>query len=199
MAAEPYEDAIIWHSPDWRAPAQPAPLMVHEWADLLGHCRASLARRRAAYPAMVEAATLTQSLADQDIAAWQLLEREWLWIVTGAGTPPPPGSLGARMAAVDLAVVRVRQAMEKGDRGHEMCRQSHLVQALRWHLAHVDAHAEPLVHAAARFNHARRAEQAQRFCGTCERWQADPATRACTSTDCGLGAGRLPQINERAA
>ena len=91
------------------------------------------------------------------------------------------------MAAVDLAIVRVDQEMARGNRTHDVLRQSHLIEALRWHLL-CSTHGEPMIHRCARTNHQLRAEQGTRLCGTCERWETDPATRACSSTNCGLQA-----------
>jgi hypothetical protein len=194
----PIEDVIVAEYGGQRAPST-APLMVHDWPELLAQCRVALSRRQEAYPALIAAGRMTADQAGRDIAGWEALLAEWTWIVTAEGAPPPSHTLKSRIDAVELAQLRVKQEMDRGNRGHEICRQSHLLQALRWHLATAGADNEPRIHFHTRINHARRAELGQNFCGTCERWKADPEVRACTATSCGLGAYRLPTIENRSA
>lgn len=136
------------------------PLYAWDYAALLDQAKAALARRREGYPKLVERGTMAQADADEDIAAWALIEAEWRWIVDGTGELPPPASLDQRLAAIDLALERVGTELRRGNRQHDVFRQSHLLQAMRWHLERIDQGA-PAVHRYTRLTREIRAELAQ--------------------------------------
>jgi hypothetical protein len=123
-------------------------------------------------------------LATRDIDAWAALVDEWTWIVTGDGRPPARETINDRIAALDLALVRVRQEIARGRAGHDVYRQAHLVQALHWHLVHV-TDGEPQVHFIARVNHRMRQGQGARYCNRCDRWIGGKLPNACIHVDCG--------------
>jgi hypothetical protein len=104
--------------------------------------------------------------------------------VSGEGKAPPVATINDRMAALDLAMVRVRQEIAKGGAGHDVYRQAHLVQALHWHLVHVNE-GEPRVHFIARVNHRIRQGQGARYCDRCDRWIGGKLPTACIRVDCG--------------
>ena len=180
---DPFTPYILWASPDYVPPANPDPLYAHEHEALLVQCRTMLERRLAQYPAMIERGAITREEAKADIAAWRRLVAEWEWIEGGVGLPPLSYSLPARIAAVNLAMVRVDQELARGNRGYDILRQSHLIEALRWHLLNI-VEGEPMIHRCARFNHKARAAQGKRWCAACDRWQTDPERSACTSPRC---------------
>lgn len=137
MSQAPFAENVIYRSADYREPVS-APLYINEWAQLLDQCRVALDRRRAAYPAMIAERKIKPDLAARDIAAWEVLVAQWTWIVEGPAAEgavlPDLMSLADRVAAVDLALVRVDQQIARGNRTHDILLQCHLNQALRWHL-----------------------------------------------------------------
>lgn len=141
---------LIQGRPDPRDADRPA--YAHDWESLLGQCRVALARRERAYPAMIKAGAIEQDAADADVAAWRHLVAEWSWICTGAGDPPPTGSLAARRRAVKLALSRIDDELNRGRRSAELEIQQLLNQALAWHLARIRFGA-PAVHFCAAINH----------------------------------------------
>ena len=122
-----------------------APLYAWDYNALLDQAVTALQRRCDGYPKLIERGVMELADADADIAAWALLADEWRWIVDGTGTLPPPCTLDQRLGAVDLAVERVGTELRKGNRGHDVYRQSHLLQAMRWHLERMKDGA-PAVH-----------------------------------------------------
>ena len=153
---DPFTPVVVWHSHDWQPdPAEAErPLYAFDYEALLGQCKTALERRRHAYPQMITKGTIKPDLAAQDILGWKLLCAEWQWVLertdpethgAGTGTLPDVNTLPIRRAAVDLALLRVDQELERGNRGHEILRQSHLNQALRWHLTRLKFGA-PAVH-----------------------------------------------------
>ena len=125
--------------------ATDAPLYAWDYDALLDQARTALDRRRTGYPKRVEIGLIEQADADADIAAWALLAGEWQWIVDGTGTLPGRGTWDMRLGAVDLALERVGTELRKGNRAHDVYRQSHLLQAMRWHLERLKDGA-PAVH-----------------------------------------------------
>lgn len=121
------------------------PLYAWDYEALLEQAQGALARRRDGYPRLVLRGTMTQAEADDDIAAWELIETEWRWIVEGCGNLPAPETLDQRLSAIDLAIERVGTELRRGNRTHDVFRQAHLLQAMRWHLERLDQGA-PAVH-----------------------------------------------------
>lgn len=135
------------------------PLYAHEHAELLEQCGIALERRRKAYPEWIRRGQIAEDEARRDIEAWELLQAEWQWIITGEGTPPPPHTLRQRFDAVNLALERVDAEIRRRP-GHEVLRQSHLLQALRWHLV-THRFGAPAAHFFARVTHDARRQAAQ--------------------------------------
>lgn len=133
------------------------PLYAWDYAALLEQAEGALARRREGYPRLIERGAMDAGDADEDIAAWELIAAEWRWIVDGSGALPPPSSLDQRLAAIDLALERVGTELRRGNRAHDVFRQSHLLQAMRWHLERLHEGA-PAVHRFARLTREIRAE-----------------------------------------
>lgn len=125
------------------------PLYAWDYDAFLAQARTALARRREGYPRLVEKGAMTAAEAAEDIAAWEAIEAEWQWIVDGSGTLPPPATLDQRLGAIDLALERVGTELRRGNRQHDVFRQSHLLQAMRWHLERIEQGA-PAVHRYAR-------------------------------------------------
>lgn len=136
------------------------PLYAWDYDALLEQAQGALQRRRDGYPKLIERGSMTHAEADEDIAAWELIEAEWGWIVDGSGQLPPVSSLDLRLGAIDLALERVGTELRRGNRQHDVFRQSHLLQAMRWHLERIELGA-PAVHRYARLTREIRAEMAQ--------------------------------------
>ena len=153
---------VIWHTPDVNPDADNLgdhPLYIHDHAALLEQCQQSLDSRVKSYPAMIANRKIDRDDAEADITAWQQLVAEWTWICTGTGAPPPSYTIADRIMAVDLSLQRISQRFDQGAQGHDLYRQAHLVQALRWHLQFTDL-GTPVVHHTARLTRAARADLA---------------------------------------
>lgn len=150
---------VVAHGPDYRPGRDDVPLWAHEWQALLDQCCTALDRRRAAYPEMIKRRLISADEAARDIAAWEALAAEWLWICVGKGAPPPLHTHADRIAAIELAMTRVRQELARSARTSALYRQAHIIQALHWHLVH-QIHGEPRVWGMARLNHRFAAERA---------------------------------------
>lgn len=136
------------------------PLYAWDYDALLEQSEGALQRRREGYPKLVERGSMTQAEADEDIAAWELIEAEWRWIVDGSGQLPAAETLDQRLGAIDVALDRVGAELRRGNRQHDMFRQSHLLQAMRWHLERLKD-GVPAVHHFARLTREIRAEMAE--------------------------------------
>jgi len=123
----------IWSAPDAREDDE-HPLYAFQYEDLLEQCRLALSGRQKAYPELARSGKISEADAAADIRAWEALVAEWAWICTGDGKLPPAGTLGERRAAIELALERIGQRFDRGDRSHDLYRQAHLNIALRWHL-----------------------------------------------------------------
>lgn len=138
-------DILIFGTPEAAASWPEWPLYAWDYDALLQQAQTALQRRRDGYPKLIEREVMTKADADEDTAAWELLAAEWQWIVDGSGTLPPRHTLDQRLGAIDLAIERVGTELRRGNRGHEVYRQSHLLQAMRWHLERLKDGA-PAVH-----------------------------------------------------
>ena len=157
---DPFAPVALWSSPDFRADDWPEqPLYAFLYQEIAEHCAAALSSRVKSYPDLIAKGVIAESEAAADIKAWELLSAEWQWISTGDGKLPSPGSLAARRAAVELALERITQAFDRGDRRHDLYRQAHLNLALRWHL-HRLTNGTPAVHHLAALSRELRAEAA---------------------------------------
>lgn len=181
------------------------PYLLLDYDSLLAHCEAALARRQESYPKLIARSELAADEAQADITAWTLLAQEWRWIISGEGQCPPPWTLFDRIEAVDLALQRVEKAIERQGLTADLRHQLGCNQALRWHLGHLK-YGDPAVHFYAAATHAARAAAVVQVCPACELRRADPATRSCTRTDCGLALRAVPgaanladQLKEQAA
>jgi hypothetical protein len=132
------------------------PIYAHDHAALLEQCQSALASRQASYPDLIARRLIDVDDARADIAAWELLVAEWTWIVGGTGQLPPSYTIADRIMAVELSLDRISQRMAQGARGHDLYRQAHLVQALRWHLNCREG-GVPAVHRTAQITHEARA------------------------------------------
>jgi len=138
--------------PDW-------PLYAWDYDAFLDQAKTALQRRRDGYPKLIEKGAMNADDAAEDIAAWELIAAEWQWVVDGTGQLPPPASLDQRLAAIDLALERVGTELRRGNRPHDVFRQAHLLQAMRWQMERVHEGA-PAVHHYARLNRDIRAHMA---------------------------------------
>lgn len=172
----------------------PAPAvldLLNDHLALLACARAALDRRRETYPGLVEKQAMSPADAASDIAAWELIVAEWRWITTAEGSAPPSWTRHDRIDAVDLALQRTAAALASRPTDAALLHQQDLYRAIRWHLT-VQFLGEQRSHWLAETNHRLRARQCARtgaqtaLCATCERRAEDPATAACTRTDCGL-------------
>lgn len=198
-AAEATNDWVeIYRSPGCRDyPLDETPELARDYDALLAHARAALARRQAAYPALIGKGEITAELAQDDLAGWADLVQEWSWIVTGPNSPegcelPHPMTLRRRLAAVDLALERIEieRSRVPVTRRRELFHQQDLNLALRWHLTTLK-YGTPAIHFWMGCTHALRRQLGIALCGVCERWSGEPQVKACTRTDCGLsGADR---------
>lgn len=150
----------IWAAPD-APPVDPdRPLYAFHYEELLDQCRTALARREKAYPDLITRNQITKADAEADLRSWQQLVAEWTWICTGDGKVPPAGSRPGRRLAVDIALERIAQEFDRGDRRHDTYRQAHLLIALRWHLDRVSRTGAPAVHLCAELSRELRADAA---------------------------------------
>lgn len=138
-------EILIAGNPDAAASWPDTPLYAWDYDALLEQARTALQRRREGYPKLIEREVMTEADAADDIAAWELLAAEWQWIAHGTGMLPAPHTLDQRLGAIDLALERVGTELRRGNRGHDVYRQSHLLQAMRWHLERLKDGA-PAVH-----------------------------------------------------
>jgi len=161
-APDPFAPFEWWSTPGFsRDSWEDRPLYVFAYEDLLEHCRLALSTRQKTYPVLVERRAITDREATADIRAWELLAGEWAWICGEEATLPPTGSLTERRGAVELALERIGQRFDRGDRQHDLYRQAHLNLALRWHLGRLKDGA-PAVHHFAALSRELRAEAAER-------------------------------------
>lgn len=191
-AANPFEAppiAIYGTPPD--DSADPHPAFAFQYDLLYRQCCAALDRRTAAYPELIRKGQIDPALAADDITGWQLLCAEWRWILTGEGELPGAETLPRRIAAVELAASRITTQIDRTAPSHELWAQQSAVIALAWHLARL-RHGNPAVHRLAAMTRNIRALMVIRQCPICDRNRADPATRACTRTDCGLALRAVP-------
>ena len=124
------DPAALEHWPSW-------PSAAFDYAALLAQAETSLARREQAYPEWIRKGLIASDAAEADIAAWRLLVAEWCWIVREEGALPPPGTLHARRAAVDLSIERI-EAEARRRHNADLAHQAALLHALRWHLQRTD-------------------------------------------------------------
>lgn len=134
------------------------PAAAFDYADLLAQAETSLARREQAYPEWIRKGLIAGEAAEADIAAWRLLVAEWRWIVSGEGELPPPDTIHARRAAVDLSIERI-EAEARRRQSADLAHQAALLHALRWHLQRTDG-LIPRVHRMARLTRLLRADAA---------------------------------------
>lgn len=142
------------------------PAAAFDYAELLEQAETSLARREQAYPEWIRKGLIASEAAEADIAAWRLLVAEWRWIVSGPESPgaelPPPATLHARRAAVDLSIERI-EAEARRRQSADLAHQAALLHALRWHLQRTDGpepSSAPRVHRMARLTRLLRADAA---------------------------------------
>lgn len=148
IAGDP-EALRLW--PDW-------PLYAMDYDALLAQAKSSLEVRERIYPSWIQRGDIADDEAARDIEGWRQLVAEWTWIVEGTGELPPRHTLRQRLASVDLSLERVDVEIRRRG-GHEVLRQSHLLQALRWHLQRLDD-GEPAVHRLTRLSRALQAQAA---------------------------------------
>lgn len=111
--------------------------LLRDNAALLAMAETALAKRRAAYPALVEKQALSPADAAADIAAWELLVGEYQWICSRAGEAgacPPSWTRHDRIDAVDLALQRTARALTSNPGDPDLLHQRDLYRALNWHL-----------------------------------------------------------------
>ena len=66
----------------------------------------ALHRRVEAYPSLVKSGRMQQAEANEDIAAWKEIARDWRWIDGGVGHPADVETRYRRRAALDLSIER---------------------------------------------------------------------------------------------
>lgn len=168
--------------------------LLRDNAALLAMAETALAKRRAAYPALVEKQALSPADAAADIGAWELLVGEYQWICSRAGESgacPPSWTRHDRIDAVNLAMDRTERVLTSNPGDPDLLHQRDLYRALNWHLTD-QSRGTQHSHWLASLNHQLRARAnapltANPLCSACDRRAEDPATQACTRTDCGLG------------
>lgn len=168
--------------------------LLGDHAALRAQAQAALARRTAAYPALVSAGKMPEAEAATDISAWQAITAEWDWICTAAGAAPPSWTLHDRIDAVELAIERTSAALASAPARSrdELRHQRDCYRAMHYHLA-LAQHGGQRSQFYAGLNHQLRARASAAalpsyspVCATCERRREDPATIGCTQTNWGL-------------
>lgn len=145
------DPATLASWPEW-------PAAAFDYADLLAQAETSLARREQAYPEWIRKGLIASDAAADDITAWRLIVAEWRWIVNGEGELPPPSSIEARRAAVDVSIERI-EAEARRRHSADLAHQAALLHGLRWHLQRTDG-AIPRVHRMAALTRLLRADAA---------------------------------------
>lgn len=171
---------------------------IHDYDDIAREARAACARRRASYPDLIKSGRLSVADARADLDAWQHIARDWRWIAFGEGEPGTVVTLVRRVAALDTAIGRWLEMVGEAGMNPQAYRQGQLLAAMRW-WAEREYRRDPDVHhvreTAAVAHHWRRENghptrgemlTVRALCPACERRASDPATTACTRTDCGL-------------
>jgi hypothetical protein len=105
-------------------------------ADLARYANEALWRRRDAYPILVKDGNMDTDTAQADIDAWATIAADWDWCATGIDNDrsarAPRESLAARIAALDIAIERLRAAINAGPVTDLLIDQSECLAALRW-------------------------------------------------------------------
>lgn len=101
----------------WSHPRSAGPFNgLGDVAAMAAESASALARRAASYPALVASDKLTPAEADNDIFAWEAIAADWQFIASEAGESGKPatgGTLRARIAALDTAIDRFFNAMDR--------------------------------------------------------------------------------------
>lgn len=173
--------------------ADEPPVCRHDHIDLLAMAESMLSTRQRRFPDLVRTGRLDQQAAEAELATFAAIVADWRWICTGEGEPAPLATLYARIEALDSSLATIAGiASDQGGFNNELAAQAECVIAMRWHLEWGSG-----THSAAATTHALRAHFTA--CTVCERRRTDPATAACTRTDCGLAADRPLPSSQRSA
>lgn len=120
----------------WTHPRIPSPAKWStRYEDLLAEAQGALARREAGYPDLVTKGKLDADEAAQDISAWQSIVADWDWMIGGEGTCADDTTLTQRIAALDLAIARFFERLDRSDADMAPSEMHQLdcLAALRWH------------------------------------------------------------------
>lgn len=101
---------------DWSHPriANPQVALALSNAELATEARAAFRRRVETYPRAVQAGTILADDARADIEAWRAIARDWQWIAFGEGEPARHDTRAARIAALDTAIARWLEQVDRG-------------------------------------------------------------------------------------
>lgn len=80
---------------------------------IAAEARAAFERRRDTYPQLVQAGSITVDDARDDLEAWRAIAKDWRWIALGEGEPATSDSLDARIAAIDTAIGRLLDQIDR--------------------------------------------------------------------------------------
>ena len=122
-----------------------------DWAGMAREATAALWRRKDSYPNLIANGKMDKAEAEADIAAWQEIANDWDWICTGMGDHAHKDTLTARIEAIDLAIFRFLQLLDRnhGCGNPDQLHQGALLSTMRW-WAQREANGNYLNHA--RFN-----------------------------------------------
>lgn len=116
--------------------------IARDFPALLAQAETALARRRSSYPGFIRKGVLSPEAAEDDLRGWELLVEQWRCVVKGTGKMPDIKTLPDRMAAIDLALKRVDQAVARGKADADLERQKECYLAMRFHLERAKAEAD---------------------------------------------------------
>ncbi|GGZ02508.1 hypothetical protein [Novosphingobium colocasiae] len=127
----PYVGPVrIWSGIETEEP----PVRRDDWPDLAAMAEAMLETRRRRFPDMVRSGRMAADAAAAEIATFEAIARDWLWILRGQGEPAGIETLPARAAALDRSLHTLLDlAREAGGFTADLADKAHLVIALRWH------------------------------------------------------------------
>lgn len=102
--------------------------------EIAAEAHSAYTRRRIAYPDLVKAGTISADDARADLEAWRAIAKDWQWVALGEGQRAGHDTLTARIAALDTAISRWLEDIDRND-GHmpeDVAERGALFCAMRW-------------------------------------------------------------------
>lgn len=102
--------------------------------EIAAEAHAAFTRRKQIYPAIVMDGTLSAEDARADLEAWRTIAKDWHWLAYGEGQSADPETLPERIAALDTAIARWLEAIDRNDGylSEAEAERGALLCAMRW-------------------------------------------------------------------